>query len=50
MGKYIEYIQETKNKKIEDLLNQTNNFLKQLGAKVLLQKGENPDPNEDAEL
>lgn len=50
MGKYIEYIKETKNEKIKNLLNQTNNFLKQLGAKVLLQKGENPNPNEDAEL
>lgn len=45
----MKLVKDTKNQKIQELLDQTNRFLKQLGAKVLLQKGEKPS-EEDAEI
>lgn len=50
MDEYLKLVRETKNLKIQELLEQTNNFLKQLGAKVLLQKGETLDEAEDLEV
>ena len=47
---YIDLVQKTKNTRILELLNQTDSFLRQIGAKVKLQKGENPDTNKDEEL
>jgi hypothetical protein len=38
---YLELVEEEKKTKIKELLNQTNSFLKELGAKVLVQKGVN---------
>jgi ATP-dependent helicase STH1/SNF2 len=43
MTKYFELVKEAKNNKIKELLGQTNKFLKELGAKVLIQKGNNQD-------
>ena len=39
MEEYLELVQEEKKSKIKELLGQTNKFLKELGAKVLVQKG-----------
>ena len=39
MESYMKLVKDTKNQKIQELLEQTNRFLKQLGAKVLLHKG-----------
>lgn len=36
---YLELVEEEKKTKIRELLSQTNRFLKELGAKVLVQKG-----------
>ena len=36
---YLELVEEEKKTKIKELLSQTNKFLKELGAKVLVQKG-----------
>ena len=36
---YLEFVEEEKKTKIRELLSQTNRFLKELGAKVLVQKG-----------
>jgi len=36
---YLELVEEEKKSKIRELLSQTNRFLKELGAKVLVQKG-----------
>lgn len=47
---YVMLVQQTKNTRILELLNQTDSFLRQIGAKVRLQKGENPDNNADEEL
>ena len=40
-------MKKAKNTKINELFNQTNKFLKELGAKVLLQKGNIEDENEN---
>lgn len=47
MESYMKLVKDTKNQKIQELLEQTNKYLKELGAKVLEQKGEKPDENED---
>ena len=39
MKSYLELVEEEKKTKIKQLLSQTNKFLKELGAKVLIQKG-----------
>lgn len=39
MESYLELVEEEKKTKIKELLSQTNKFLKELGAKVLIQKG-----------
>lgn len=39
MEEYLKLVKETKNQKIQELLEQTNRFLKELGARVLIQKG-----------
>lgn len=39
MEYYLELVEEEKKTKIRELLGQTNKFLKELGAKVLVQKG-----------
>eukprot|EP00919_Chromeraceae_sp_WS-2016_P012356 GHVR01028842.1.p2 GENE.GHVR01028842.1~~GHVR01028842.1.p2 ORF type:complete len:119 (+),score=21.92 GHVR01028842.1:2359-2715(+) len=40
---YFAHLNKVKNNKIKELLGQTNKFLKELGAKVLVQKGSNQD-------
>lgn len=45
MESYLKLAKDTKNQKIQELLEQTNKYLKELGAKVLEQKGEKPDEN-----
>ena len=40
---YLELVEEEKKTKIRELLGQTNRFLKELGAKVLVQKGTNQE-------
>lgn len=40
MEEYLNLIQETKNSRITELLKKTDNYLKDLGEKVLQQKGE----------
>ena len=47
---YIQLALKTKNTRIIELLNQTDSFLKQIGAKILVQKGEAKDINVDNEL
>ena len=47
MTKYFELVKQAKNNKIKELLGQTNKFLKELGAKVLIQKGNNQDENDE---
>lgn len=47
---YIDLVQKTKNTRILELLNQTDSFLRQIGAKVKIQKGENPDNNYDEDM
>jgi hypothetical protein len=49
MTKYFELVKEAKNNKIQELLGQTNKFLKELGAKVLVQKGNNQDEGEEGQ-
>lgn len=43
METYFKLVELQKNNKIKELLNQTDKFLKQLGAKVLIQKGSTQD-------
>ena len=43
MTEYFKLVKQAKNNKIKELLGQTNKFLKELGAKVLVQKGNNND-------
>jgi hypothetical protein len=50
MESYMKLIKDTKNQKIQELLDQTNKFLKQLGAKILVQKGEKPSERDDIEV
>jgi ATP-dependent helicase STH1/SNF2 len=40
-------VEEEKKTKIRELLGQTNKFLKELGAKVLVQKGANQEAQEE---
>ncbi len=47
MEGYLELIEENKKSKIKELLSQTNKFLKELGAKVLVQKGTAQENGED---
>ncbi len=47
---YIQLALKTKNTRIIELLNQTDTFLKQIGAKILVQKGEARDYNNDQEI
>ena len=47
MTTYFKLVQLQKNNKIKELLGQTDKFLKQLGAKVLIQKGNSQDDNEE---
>ena len=51
-GGYIELVTSAKNNRLLDILNQTDSFLRELGAKVLQQKGESAqeegsDPAQD---
>lgn len=39
MDEYVNKVREMKDEKIQNLLRKTNEFLKNLGAKVLVQKG-----------
>jgi ATP-dependent helicase STH1/SNF2 len=48
METYFKLVEFEKNNKIKELLGQTDRFLKELGAKVLLQKGTTQDDNEEA--
>ncbi len=48
MVTYFKLVELEKNNKIKELLNQTDKFLKELGAKVLIQKGTSQD--EDNEI
>ena len=43
MTKYFDELKKAKNSKINELFSQTNKFLKELGAKVLVQKGNDQD-------
>lgn len=47
MDIYFKLIELEKNNKIKELLNQTDKFLKELGAKVLIQKGTSQDEAEE---
>lgn len=47
---YIALVQNTKNSRIIELLQHTDSFLKQIGARVLVQKGEQKDVNNDEEV
>jgi len=46
----MDLVQKAKNTRILELLKQTDNFLRQIGAKVKVQKGEKPDDKADEEL
>lgn len=43
METYFKLVELEKNNKIKELLGQTDKFLKELGAKVLIQKGTSQD-------
>jgi len=43
MEEYLDLVEKEKKSKIKELLSQTNKFLKELGAKVLVQKGANKE-------
>ncbi len=47
METYLKLVELEKNSKIKELLSQTDKFLKELGAKVLIQKGTTQDDNEE---
>ena len=47
---YVQLIQKAKNQRILELLQKTDDFLRQLGAKVKLQKGHTRDEKNDTEL
>lgn len=46
---YIDLVEKTKNTRILELINQTDSFLKLIGAKILVQKGEIKDTSHDEE-
>lgn len=50
MTEYFKLVKEAKNNKIKELLGQTNKFLKELGAKVLIQKGNNQDEADEGQM
>lgn len=50
MEEYEKKVKEMKDEKIQNLLRKTNEFLKNLGAKVLVQKGGSKDEAQDEEL
>ena len=47
MKTYFELVEKEKNNKIKELLGQTDRFLKELGAKVMIQKGASQDDNDE---
>ncbi len=47
LKEWVEEVKKSKNKRIMDLLKETDNFLRQLGAKVMVQKGEDGGPEDD---
>lgn len=47
MVTYFKLVELEKNNKIKELLNQTDKFLKELGAKVLIQKGTSQDEDNE---
>ena len=47
MKTYFKLVEMEKNNKIKELLSQTDRFLKELGAKVMIQKGNTQDDNDD---
>lgn len=46
---YFALVEKTKNTRILELINQTDSFLKLIGAKILVQKGEAKDTAQDEE-
>ena len=44
---YFKLVELEKNNKIKELLGQTDKFLKELGAKVLIQKGNSQEDGDD---
>lgn len=46
MKEYILLVEKEKRSKIKELLSQTNKFLKELGARVLVQKGQEKEEEE----
>lgn len=46
MGQYLKIISETKDTKIQHIIEQTNKFISELGSKVLAQKGEPNQPSD----
>ena len=44
---YFKLVELEKNNKIKELLGQTDKFLKELGAKVLIQKGNSQEDNDE---
>jgi len=44
---YMDLVQKAKNTRILELLKHTDNFLRQIGAKVKVQKGEKPDEKDE---
>ncbi len=44
---YMDLVQKAKNTRILELLKHTDNFLRQIGAKVKVQKGEKPDERDE---
>ena len=47
MKTYFKLVEMEKNNKIKELLSQTDRFLKELGAKVMIQKGNTQDDNDE---
>lgn len=47
---YTKLIQDTKNSRITELLKKTDNYLRDLGKKVLLQKGERKEEEEEKDI
>ena len=47
---YMDLVQKAKNTRILEVLKNTDNFLRQIGAKVKIQKGENPDDRNDDDI
>ena len=45
MGAYLEHLKTTKDSRLWDILKQTDQFLRQIGAKVKVQKGDENQEN-----